>query len=54
MDHDKQNIAITAALPKFTAEGSIGLKFFEGPVFVFDFDKNILYIKRTIQIKQTL
>lgn len=48
VNFDKQNIAITTALPKFTAEGCIGLKFFEGSVFVFDFDKNILYIKRTI------
>lgn len=39
-----QIIAITSVLPKFTTEGSIGLKFFDGSVTVFDFDNSKLYI----------
>ena len=42
---EKQVIAITSALPKFTVEGSVGLKFFEGAVSVFDFDKQKFYTK---------
>ena len=42
---EKQIIAITSALPKFTVEGSVGLKFFEGAVSVFDFDKQKFYTK---------
>ncbi len=44
-DFEKQVIAITSALPKFTVEGSVGLKFFEGAVSVFDFDKQKFYTK---------
>lgn len=40
----KQVIAITATLPRFTSVGSIGLKFFEGNVSVFDFDESVLYM----------
>ena len=36
----QQIIAITPALPKFTTEGCIGLKFFDGSISVFDFDKH--------------
>ena len=36
----QQIIAITSALPKFTTEGCIGLKFFDGSISVFDFDKH--------------
>lgn len=39
----KQVIAITATLPRFTSVGSIGLKFFEGNVSIFDFDESVLY-----------
>lgn len=39
----KQVIAITATLPRFTSAGSIGLKFFEGNVSIFDFDESVLY-----------
>ena len=42
---EKQVIAITSALPKFTVEGSVGLKFFEGAVSVFDFEKQKFYTK---------
>lgn len=42
---EKQVIAITSSLPKFTVEGSVGLKFFEGAVSVFDFDKRKFYTK---------
>ena len=42
---EKQVIAITSALPRFTVEGSVGLKFFEGAVSVFDFDKQKFYTK---------
>lgn len=38
-------VAITTALPKFTVEGSVGLKFFEGSVSVFDFDKKMFYTR---------
>ena len=42
---ENQVIAITSALPKFTVEGSVGLKFFEGAVSVFDFDNQKFYTK---------
>lgn len=42
---EEQIIAITSVLPKFTVEGSIGMKFFEGAVSVFDFDKQLFYTK---------
>lgn len=42
---EKQVVAITSALPKFTVEGSVGLKFFEGAVSVFDFEKQKFYTK---------
>lgn len=42
---EKQVIAITSALPKFTVEGSVGLKFFEGAVSVFDFDRQKFYTR---------
>lgn len=42
---EKQVIAITSALLKFTVEGSVGLKFFEGAVSVFDFEKQKFYTK---------
>ena len=42
---EKQVIAITTSLPKFTVEGSVGLKFFEGAVSVFDFDNQKFYTK---------
>lgn len=42
---EEQIIAITYVLPKFTVEGSIGMKFFEGAVSVFDFDKQLFYTK---------
>ena len=42
---EKQVIVITSSLPKFTVEGSVGLKFFEGAVSVFDFDKRKFYTK---------
>lgn len=42
---EKPIIAITAALPNFTVEGSIGLKFFEGAVHIFDFDNRKFYTK---------
>ena len=38
-------IAITKMLPKFTTDGSIGLKFFEQTVSIFDFAKSMLYVK---------
>lgn len=44
-DLEKQVIAITSVLPKFTVEGSVGLKFFEGAVSVFDFDKQKFYTR---------
>ena len=39
-------IGITSALPRFSSsEGSIGLKYFDGTVCVFDFEKSIFYIQ---------
>lgn len=39
-------IAITKALPKFTTEGCIGIKFFENTVTVFDFDKSVFCLRK--------
>ena len=36
-------ILITKALPKFTATGNIGLKFFKPIDVIFDFDRNMMY-----------
>lgn len=47
---EKAVIAITAALPRFTVEGSIGLKFFEGAVSIFDFDNQMFYIKSLVSL----
>lgn len=38
-------IAITKALPRFTTEGSIGLKFFEKATVIFDFTQSNFYLK---------
>ena len=37
-------VAITRNLPKFTAVGNIGLKYFKPLDVIFDFDRNIMYI----------
>ena len=39
-------IAITKSLPKFTTEGSIGLKFFLHTAILFDFDKGVCYLPK--------
>ena len=36
-------VLITKALPKFTATGNIGLKFFKPIDVIFDFDRNMMY-----------
>ncbi|MCR9012120.1 hypothetical protein [Gabonibacter chumensis] len=49
IDFKSPVIAITKALPHFTTEGDIGLKFFQDVIAIFDFDKGICYMKHTIQ-----
>lgn len=39
-------IGITNALPLFTTEGLIGIKFFEKTIAIFDFSKSDFYIKK--------
>lgn len=41
-----QVIGITTALPKFTTEGCLGLKFFEGMISVFDFDNSTFHTRK--------
>jgi hypothetical protein len=38
-------IAITKALPKFSTEGCIGLKYFQNHSVIFDFDNKKFYIQ---------
>lgn len=46
LEFGKSVVAITKALPRFTADGNIGLKFFDGSIVIFDFAKSLLYIKQ--------
>lgn len=46
LEFGKSVVAITKALPRFTADGDIGLKFFDGSTVIFDFGKSLLYIKQ--------
>lgn len=45
-DFKRQVIGITGVLPRFTTEGSIGLKFFEKITAIFDFEQNICYLRQ--------
>ena len=38
-------ILITKNLPRFTTVGNIGLKFFKSNEAIFDFDRNVMYVK---------
>ncbi len=39
-------VAITSVLPKFTTDGLLGLKFFSKVEAIFDFDRNLLHIRK--------
>lgn len=45
LDFKNPPIVITTALPRFTSEGNLGLKFFQDVVAVFDFAKGYCYLK---------
>lgn len=46
-------VAITTALPRFTSEGNLGLKFFQNVIAVFDFAKGYCYIKHPKALRRT-
>lgn len=39
-------VAITQSLPKFTSAGVLGLKFFECFSVIFDYDENVVYLRK--------
>ena len=47
LDFKNPPIVVTTALPRFTSEGNLGLKFFQDVVAVFDFGKGYCYLKTT-------
>lgn len=47
--YNHPTIAITKFLPKFTTEGTLGLKFFNQNEVIFDFDNNLFGIKKKVR-----
>ena len=45
IDFKSVPITMTKALPRFTSEGNLGLKFFQNVMAVFDFNKGYCYMK---------
>lgn len=45
MRFSSPTIAITGALPKFTTEGCLGIKYFRRVIALFDFDNNVCYMR---------
>ena len=45
MKFGSPTIAITGALPKFTTEGCLGIKYFRRVTALFDFDNNMCYMR---------
>ena len=45
IDFKSVPITMTKALPRFTSEGNLGLKFFQNVMAVFDFNEGYCYMK---------